>query len=231
MAAGCSGNRLARRKGVDMALKWTRQLVSCETFEAVAAFDVDGDGVLDLVTGGYWYRGPGFRERYLIADDLRRYRDYYDEFSVIPLDVDGDGRLDFVTGGWWGQTLRWRRNPGVHPFGWEMKPWETHTIAEGIGNIETTRAWDIDGDGQLEIIPNTPGHALCAYKLIAPGRFARYPLYPTGLGHGLGFGDIDGDGLGEFITPKGILKRTGSAFEPWQLLPGPPIGNMASIPI
>lgn len=206
-----------------MPVKWRKVVVSSETFEAVGVFDVDNDGVLDIVTGGYWYKGPDFRERFLIADNLRRYRDYYDEFSVIPMDVDGDGHMDFITGGWWGNSLRWRKNPGTHKFGWEMKPWEEHIIEPNAGNVETTRAWDIDGDGEVEIVPNTPGHPLCAYKLIrdangkGTGKFSKHVLYETKLGHGLGFGDVDGDGRGEIITPKGILKApaAGPLSGPW----------------
>ena len=216
-----------------MPVKFTRKFISAETFEAVGVFDVDGDGVPDIVTGGFWYRGPEFREKFIIADKLPRYRDYYDEFSVIPLDIDGDGHLDFVTGGWWGQTLRWRRNPGKREFGWGMAAWEEHVIAENIGNIETTRAWDIDGDGQLEIVPNTPGAALCAYKLVAPGKFERHLIYPHGVGHGLGFGDVDGDGHGEFVTPKGILKApaAGPLSGEWTFTEEFDLGRDASIPV
>src|SRR5882757_7682918 len=118
-----------------MPLKFRKVVISSETFEAAAAFDVDGDGVLDIVTGGFWYRGPDFRKRFLIAGDLPRYSDYYDEFSVIPMDIDGDGLMDFITGGWWGNSLRWRQNPGA---GIADKPWPLHVIAEGVGNVETT---------------------------------------------------------------------------------------------
>lgn len=216
-----------------MPVKFIRKFISSETFEAVGVFDVDGDGVMDIVTGGFWYKGPEFREKFVIADKLTRYRDYYDEFSVIPLDIDGDGHLDFVTGGWWGEALRWRKNPGKGEFGWGMAAWEEKVIAEKIGNIETTRAWDIDGDGQLEIVPNTPGQALCAYKFVGSGEFKRHVIYPHGLGHGLGFGDIDGDGQGEFVTPKGILKApsAGPLSGEWTLTEECDIGGDASIPV
>lgn len=223
-----------------MPLRFKRVQISSETFEAAAVFDVDGDGVLDIVTGGFWYQGPEFKRRHLIADDLRRYQDYYDEFSVIPMDVDGDGKLDFVTGGWWGNTLRWRKNPGgPAPGPWQSKLWECSTIADGIGNVETTRAWDIDGDGQLEIVPNTPGHALCAYKLVRDsagrgiGRFTKHIIHSEGLGHGLGFGDVDGDGQGEFITPRGLLKanKADPLAQPWELVEALPLPKDSSIPV
>jgi hypothetical protein len=215
-----------------MPVKFRKVQVAAEAFEAAGVFDVDGDGVLDIVSGGFWYKGPDFREKFLIVDQPKRYRDYYDDFSVIAMDIAGDGRTDFVTGGWWGNSLRWRQNPGHHAFGWDMKPWAEHVIADNIGNVETTRAWDVDGDGQLEIVPNTPGHALCAYKRVGPGKFTQHVLYPSGLGHGLGFGDIDSDGQPEFITPRGILKATADGLKkPWELIAGPDIGADASIPV
>lgn len=222
-----------------MPVKWRKTVISSETFEAVAVFDVDNDGVPDIVTGGYWYKGPSFRQRFIIADNLRRYRDYYDEFSVIPMDVDGDGNIDFITGGWWGNSLRWKQNPGGHGSPDNARPWAEHMLIEDIGNVETTRAWDIDGDGELEIVPNTPNHPLVAYKLIrdaqgrGTGRFAKHLLYGEKLGHGLGFGDIDGDGMGELITPRGILKAPsgGQLSGPWSLAEGPNLPSDASIPV
>jgi hypothetical protein len=221
-----------------MPVKWTRKQISSETFESAGVFDVDGDGILDIVSGAFWYKGPDFRRKILICDTHRRYQDYYDDFSTIAMDIDGDGKLDFITGGWWGETLRWLQNPGVVPSGWGSAMWTEHSIAAGIGNIETTRAWDIDGDGHREIVPNTPGAPLCAYKLVrdlaglGTGVFSRHELFPRGLGHGLGFGDIDGDGRNEFITPAGILKSPADPLgRHWELQKGPDIGSDASIPV
>ena len=222
-----------------MPLRFRQQNISSETFEAAGVFDVDNDGVLDIVTAGFWYKGPDFRQRFPVAALLPRFRDYYDEFSVIPLDIDGDGHLDFVTGGWWGDSLRWHKNPGKHEFGWGMQNWPVQVIADKIGNVETTRAWDVDGDGELEIVPNTPNHSLCAYKLIrdgagkGTGKFARHVLYPEKLGHGLGFGDVDGDGRGEFVTPKGIVKApaAGAFAGPWTFSEEFDLGWDASIPV
>jgi hypothetical protein len=209
-----------------MPVKWTKQLISSETFESAGVFDVDGDGVPDIVSGQFWYKGPGFRRKFLITPTLKRYNDYYDDFSTIAMDINGDGRLDIVTGGWWGEQLRWYENPGD-----PKKEWPMHVLADKIGNVETTRAWDVDGDGQLEIVPNTPNSPLCVYKLVGPGKFERFQISEKPVGHGLGFGDVDGDGRGEFITPKGILKAGRDGLKStWELLAEFELNTDTSIP-
>lgn len=194
-------------------------------------FDVNKDGILDIVSGGFWYQGPDFRKRHRIGD-VRRYDEYYDDFSTIPLDINGNGYLDIVTGGWWGNTLRWRENPGR-----PNADWPEHIIAS-TGNVETTRAWDVDGDGRVELVPNTPGHPLVVYKLVidAAGRpagdFTSHVIRDVPQGHGLGFGDIDGDGRGEFVLNNGWLKSLGDPLAgPWEFHPDFELGGGASVPI
>ena len=151
-----------------MALSFRKQLIADEKYESAGVFDVNNDGVLDIVSGAYWYEGPDFTARHYLGEVLPD-GEYFDDFSTIPLDVNGDGYLDFVTGGWWGK-LRWGENPGA-----KGGEWPEHVIAE-CGNVETTRAWDVDGDGQLEIVPNTPGGPLVVYKLVGPGKFAAHKI-------------------------------------------------------
>src|SRR4051794_20684612 len=74
-----------------------KQQIAAEAFEAAGVWDVDGDGWLDIVSGGFWYPGPTFHRRHRIGD-VARFGEYYDDFSAIPMDIAGDGRLDFVTG-------------------------------------------------------------------------------------------------------------------------------------
>jgi hypothetical protein len=109
-------------------------------------------------------------------------------------------------------------------------------IAE-VGNVETTRAWDVDGDGQLEIVPNTPGGPLVVYKLVTGadgrgrGRFAHHLICDRPQGHGLGFGDISGNGRGDFVLAKGWLEAPADRFAgEWRFHSEFELGS-ASIPI
>ncbi|MFH0795578.1 MAG: VCBS repeat-containing protein [Candidatus Omnitrophota bacterium] len=195
-----------------MPLRFKKQLVADERYESAGVFDVNNDGILDIVSGAWWYEGTDFRKKHRVGD-LMPYGAYFDDFSTIPLDVNGDGRTDFITGGWWGKTLRWRENPGDPD-----REWPEHTIAE-TGNIETTRAWDVDRDGQLEIVPNVPGGPLVIYKLITDnsgrtrGEFQASKIFDGLQGHGLGFGDISGKGRGDFVLAGGWLEAPENPYE------------------
>jgi FG-GAP-like repeat len=214
-----------------MPVKFTKKLVAARAFESAAVFDVDGNGVPDIVSGAFWYEGPDFRKWHFMGE-VARGGEYFDDFSTIPLDINGDGRLDIITGGWFGQNLRWRENPGDPD-----KVWPEHLIAN-TGSVETTRAWDIDGDGIPEIVPNTPRHPLTVYKLIVDakgrgrGEFVSDCIFDQPQGHGLGFGDINGDGRGEFVLSRGWLeapdKMPGTT---WQFHQEFDLGRDSSIPI
>lgn len=214
-----------------MPLKWRRHWVSDETYESAGVFDVNNDGVPDIVSGAFWHEGPDFRKKHFIGA-VRAAEEYFDDFSTIPMDVNGDGRMDFITGGWWGETIRWRENPGD-----PGKQWPEHVIGE-CGNVETTRAWDVDRDGIPEIVPNTPGHPLVVYKLVTDargkgaGRFTAHNIYDKKQGHGLGFGDISGHGRGDFALRNGWLEAPEHPYQgEWTFHPDFDFGFAASVPI
>ena len=214
-----------------MPIKWKKTLIAFERFESAGVFDVTGDGKPNIVSGAWWYETSDIKTQHRIGDVMAE-GEYYDDFSTIPMDVNGNGRLDFITGGWWGDTVRWRENPGD-----PEKEWPEHIIAH-TGNVETTRAWDVDGDGQPEIVPNTPGEPLTVYKLITDaegkgaGEFVAHTIAAKAQCHGLGFGDVNGNGRGDFILNYGWLEAPQDPYNgEWILHPDFELGGDAGVPV
>jgi len=213
-----------------MAVRFERKLIDKGNFEAAAVFDVNNDGVPDIVCGGYWYEGPDYSIRHKICD-VEWEGEYRKDFASIPMDVNGDGYVDIITGSWWGEGLYWRENPGKA--GGE---WKTHLIGR-TGNIETIRLFDIDGDGYPEIFPNTPGCPQAFFKLVldsrgnGTGAFTRHVIGEKPSGHGMGFADIDGDGKTDIILADGWLKQPENLYmDNWTFHPEFNLGT-TSVPI
>src|SRR5688572_17953496 len=77
------------------SLVFEKYPVASEAFESVNPFDVDKDGIPELISGSYWYKGPDFVSRKHIGP-IKRHGEYYDTFSTILVDINGDGKKDIV---------------------------------------------------------------------------------------------------------------------------------------
>lgn len=212
-----------------MELKFRKRLLDDVKYEAAAVFDVNNDGVPDIICGEYWYEGPEFTNKHKICE-LVFDGDYHHDFCDYGMDVNGDGKTDIITGSWWGEGVMWRENPG------NDGEWVTRLI-EPCSNIETIRFLDIDHCGTPEIFPNTPNEPQFFLKLVVDengkgtGTFRKYTIGSENSNHGMGFGDINGDGRMDVILKDGWLEQPENPFEtPWFFHREFDLGS-ASIPI
>ncbi len=179
-------------------------------YESAGVFDVDGDGDLDIVCGNQWYEGPTWTPH--PVREFAKQGTYYNEFATIPMDVNGDGRTDFVTCSYFGKDISWVENPGD-----KNKEWPLHLI-DTPGPSEVALGVDLTGDGKVDIFPNTV-NVVVFYSLEKAGpepKFKKYDFGTAAAGHGSGYGDVNGDGRVDLLTPKGWFESPAHpATETW----------------
>ena len=204
-------------------IEFARHTIDLGVSETCAVGDFNGDGKPDIFSGEAWYENPTWKRHE--ARHLKEFGTYLESLIDLPLDVDGDGHVDIVSSGWHSKRIWWSRNPGKAD-----AMWEDHTIDEGF-NVEFAFLVDLDGDGKgRELLPQFGGSGPTVWYENTGGGFTKHIASPQNYGHGIGAGDVNGDGRIDIVTPQGWLEapadpRAGQ----WKLHPEFKLGSTGFI--
>lgn len=217
--------------------------------EGVAVADVNHDGKPDILVGDVWYEAPDWK-----MHPIRKIGDYKDgangysqSFACWADDINGDGWVDLIVIGFPGAPCHWYENPKNHD-----GPWKEHVIWHSACN-ETPLYADLFGTGQRVLVMgwqpkgkdhegqmawfkpgSDPNQLWEMHPISAPSSPGKEIPGTFKYAHGLGVGDVNGDGRADVLVTAGWWEQPADArtsSQPWKWHPvslGEPCADMVT---
>lgn len=192
--------------------------------------DFNHDGRTDVVSGPFWYEGPDFkiRHEYSPADHSFKTTNaagetiavegfegalgvknaYSEDFLTFTYDINGDGWADIIIVGFPGKETYWYENPQN-----KEGHWARHIIIDSTDD-ESPAFGNLLRDDKPElmcIMSNYLGYARpdwrhpeekWTFHRVSPKK-TEYQRFT----HGLGFGDLNGDGRNDLLLAEGWYEQ------------------------
>lgn len=157
--------------------------------EGLAKIDIDGDGIQDIVAGGYWfkYKGNNQFSNNMVDGSYTFSRSVAGQFIK-----GGRPQIVLVVGDGWAP---------LNLYEYKDKTWVPKTIIEKVSNGHSNSVGDFDGDGNLDLWNaemTLAGNTNAVNRILlgdGKGNFPREIIVSKGIDiHESEMADLDGDG-------------------------------------
>ena len=230
---------LATADGADKGtISWKKTTIEGKfRSEGVAVADVNKDGKTDILIGDSWYEAPAWTKH-----DIRKPRDYGDGLhsysdcmTCWADDINGDGWVDEIVIGFPGSAAIWYENPKG-----KDELWARHEISPSACNETPLYTELFKGGRRVLIMGSQPkgqtDQGQMGYFTPGPDPTQPWVMHPISepsspghvipgtsqFSHGLGVGDINGDGRKDVICIGGWWEQPSeeaTSTSPWTFHP------------